>query len=86
MEPLPLRFIPHALERLAFVESQGFGIDEGFVEAAIRGPEKIDIGHGGRVIYQKRIDQDHVLRVICELATDEIVVVTLYPGRVERYG
>ena len=38
-----------------------------------------------RVIAQIDVDERHVLRVVFE-ENDEILVVTLYPGRRGRYG
>ena len=49
-------------------------------------PQRIAEGYKGRKIAQKELDLDHVLRVIYEEHANEIVIVTFYPGRKERYG
>ena len=48
-------------------------------------PQKLEQGYGGRAIAQKGLDHDHVLRVVYEEHPDELVIITFYPGRRERY-
>lgn len=48
-------------------------------------PQRIVEGYKGRKIAQKELDLDHVLRVVYEEHADEIVIITFYPGRKERY-
>jgi len=40
---------------------------------------------GSRYIAQKRITEDHVLRVVYRQEGEDLVVITFYPGRRERY-
>jgi hypothetical protein len=81
----PIRLTTHAVRKLAVLRGWGFQITEETVIGTIRGPEQVHRGYGGRLIAQARIDETHTLRVVFE-ENDEIVVVTLYPGRRERYG
>jgi len=37
------------------------------------------------LIAQKKIDENHVLRVVYEKNNDNILIITIYPGRSERY-
>ena len=42
-------------------------------------------GYKGRMVAQKRLDERHVLRVVYEDKPEHILIITLYPGRRERY-
>ena len=44
-------------------------------------PEEVVQGYKGRLIAQKRVDENHILRVVYEERADHILVVTIYPGR-----
>ena len=48
-------------------------------------PDNIEKGYKGRLIAQKELDEDHVLRVVYEKEADKIIIITLYPGRKKRY-
>ena len=79
-----IRFSPHALEKLALIQLQGFAVNEAIVVEAIRGPQESFPGYLRRFIVQTVLDGEHVLRVVYEEG-EEITVITLYPGRRERY-
>jgi len=64
---------------------RNIAVDKDFIKNAIIYPDKTGYGYKGRLVAQKRLDDDHVLRVVYEEYTDHILVVTLYPGRRERY-
>ena len=51
----------------------------------VKEPEKVEKGRKGRMIAQRTIDVEHVLRVVYEKKDNEIVVITFYPARRERY-
>ena len=70
---------------MTVLESHGFTVDRATIVATIRNPDKTESGYGGREIRQKRLSSSHVLRVVCEVSEDMITVVTMYPGRRERY-
>jgi hypothetical protein len=80
----PVRFTPHALEKLSLTRRQGFSIDEETVVAAVRKSLAVFPGFSGRLIAQAVLDEEHVLRVVYE-EDEEIIVITLYPGRRQRY-
>lgn len=42
-------------------------------------------GYGGRKIAQGPLDESRVLRVVYEEKGDDIIIVTFYPGRRQRY-
>ena len=55
------------------------------VERVVRSPETLRVGVHGRMVAQRGITETHVLRVVYEESEDELVVVTFYPGRKDRY-
>jgi hypothetical protein len=75
----------HAREKFLMLRSHGFAVSEEQVTETIQTPEKIEEGYKGRKVAQRGITERHVLRVIYEEGTDEIRVVTFYPGRRSRY-
>ena len=81
----PIRFTPHAFEKLDLLRGWGFAIDEESIMNAIQQPQEVLVGYLGRSIAQIELDEEHVLRVVYEEG-EEIIVVTLYPGRRQRYG
>ncbi len=81
----PIRFTVHALEKLELMREWGFVIDEEMVIEFLKHPQDIIHGYSGRFIAQSMLDENHVLRVVYEEG-EEILVVTLYPGRRQRYA
>ena len=80
----PVRFTPHALAKLSLTQRHGFAIDEETIVAAVQKPLAVFPGFSGRLIAQSFLDEEHVLRVVYE-EDGEITVITLYPGRRQRY-
>ena len=80
----PVRFTPHALEKLDLVADQGFDVDTGVVTEYVRNPPRIYFGSNNLPIVHVPLDAEHILRVVF---TDvaELVVVTVYPCRRDRY-
>ena len=80
----PIRLTRHALQKLALVQLQGFRLDEETVINVIRTGSDPIPGYSGRLIAQEVLDTEHILRVVYE-ENGEIAVVTMYPGRRQRY-
>jgi hypothetical protein len=78
-------FSKHALLKIEILRAHGIIIDQEFVRKALTHPNKIERGYKGRFIAQKKLDDDHVLRTVYEENDEHILVITLYPGRSERY-
>lgn len=81
----PIRLTEHAELKAKILENHGFQISEEFVKIAIYDPDRIESSYKGRRVAQKVMSESHVLRVIFEEYPEEIVVITLYPGRRESY-
>jgi len=75
----------HAEEKFEILRRHGFVVSKRQVGETLRRPEKVEPGFRGRKIAQRRISEEHVLRVVYEEGRREIRVVTFYPGRRSRY-
>lgn len=76
----------HARLKLEILTEHKVFFTERQIKDAVKKPDKILYGRKNRKIAQKVIDADHVLRVIFEEYKEEIVIITFYPGRRERYA
>ncbi|NOZ60035.1 MAG: DUF4258 domain-containing protein [Euryarchaeota archaeon] len=77
-------FTDHAELKFEILGNHGFRVTKKQVEDTVLKPDKIMEGRKGRLIAQKRIDAEHLLRVVYEKGED-IVIITFYPARRERY-
>ncbi len=75
----------HAKEKFQLLKQFGFEITPDQIEKTIRNPDKIVPQSNGRFIAQRRIAENHVLRVIYRVENEDFVIITFYPGRRERY-
>lgn len=80
-----IRVTDYARIKMEILKSHGFDTSEPMVKEIIASPDKIEPGYRGRWIAQKGLDETHVLRNVYEDNPDEMVVITLYPGRRKRY-
>ncbi|MCS4541945.1 MAG: DUF4258 domain-containing protein [Euryarchaeota archaeon] len=60
-------------------------IDKGIVESTIVSPDRGVIGFHGRTIFEKKINEKHKIRVICEIKGENIKVISCYITKVGRY-
>ena len=80
-----IKFSPHCLLKLKILEAHGLTFSLEFIEMALATPDLVEKGHEGRNIAQKGIDQDLVLRIVYEEDSEELYVITVYPGKKSRY-
>ncbi|MDI6816722.1 MAG: DUF4258 domain-containing protein [Actinomycetota bacterium] len=80
-----VEFTDHALYKIRLLRAHGFEITETSIAEIINYPDNIEEGFEGRLIAQKVIDAQHVLRVVFETTQNKVLVITLYPGRRIRY-
>jgi uncharacterized DUF497 family protein len=86
MSNVVIRFSEHAKIKFDIFTKHGLDLDEATIVAIIEKPEKTVIGYRGRMIAQGRLDANRVLRIVYEEKPEEIIIVTFYPGKRERYG
>lgn len=60
-------------------------IDPDFVIETVRSPDKLETGEEDKLIAQKRLSENLVLRVVYREFNAFILIVTLYPGRRSGY-
>ncbi len=76
---MDLEFTEHSKARM-----HEYNITNNMVIAAVNSPDGIAPGHGGRRIYQKRLN-GYVLRVIIEEHKNVGRVITVYKAKSVRY-
>lgn len=55
------------------------------MKKTVEEPDSVKEGRRDRVIAQRAVDAEHLLRVIYEERGENIVIITFYPARRERY-
>ncbi len=75
----------HVIAKIGILKKHGIDVDKNLVEEIVTHPEKLEVGYKNRLIAQKRIDETHVLRVVYEEKNNIILIITIYPGRINRY-
>ena len=80
-----IRFTTHAESKFSLLEEFGVSISRAQVEEVVKEPAKVEESRKNRKVAQAPLDDAHVLRVVYEESGDELVVVTFYPARRERY-
>jgi len=81
----PIKFSEHSKIIIDILGKHDVSINEKLVEEILRAPSKIEMGYKNRKIAQGGLDYRHVLRIVYEENVNEILVITLYPGRKTRY-
>jgi hypothetical protein len=80
-----IRFSEHSRLKIDVLASRGVILDLDFVFDTVRSPDKLEIGEENKLIAQKRLDENLVLRVVYRDFGSFILIITLYPGRRSRY-
>lgn len=80
-----IRFSDHAQLKIAILASHELTIDPDFVLEAVRSPDRLEKGEEDKLIAQKWLDENLVLRVVYREFNAFILIITLYPGKRSRY-
>ncbi len=80
-----VRFSDHAQLKMEVLASHEVTINPDFVIETVRSPDKLETGEEDKLIAQKRLDENLVLRVVYREFNTFILIITLYPGRRSRY-
>ncbi|HMS34566.1 MAG TPA: DUF4258 domain-containing protein [Ignavibacteria bacterium] len=70
---------------IEILRRHGIYVDKNLIEDIVRDSEKPVQGYKNRLIAQKKINETHVMRVVYEELNNIIEIVTVYPGRINRY-
>lgn len=85
MKTARIRFTGHASEKFEFLRKYGFVVTERDVKDAIAHPDRVD-QRNNLTLAIKSLDDEYGLRVVYRRINDNIVVVTFYPVRRERFN
>ena len=80
-----IKFSNHGILKIQLLKDHGIQVHESFIREMIKSPGKVEKGYRGRLVAQKGLDERHVLRVVYEDKPAYIAIITMYPGRRERY-
>jgi len=80
-----VRLSDHAQLKMEVLANHGVIIDADIVIETVRSPDKLETGEDDKLIAQKRLDENLVLRVVYREFSTFILIITLYPGRRSRY-
>jgi len=83
--PSDIEFSPHSLLKIEILKTHGIDVSREIVENVVRTPDRIEEGYKNRLVAQKGFDKTRVLRVVYEVLSEKLYVVTVYPGRRFRY-
>lgn len=80
-----IRFSDHAQLKMEILASHGVIINADFVVETVRSLDKLETGEEDKLIAQKQLNKNLVLRVVYREFSTLISIITLYPGRRSRY-
>jgi hypothetical protein len=80
-----IAYTRHAEEKFELLKRHGFEVTRKQVEETPTGRDIVIHQAKGRMIAQKGIGERHVLRVIYRQEGEDLVVITFFSGRRERY-
>ena len=80
----PVRFTRHALDKLELLGKWGFTVDQERVIGDMADLHGSTPGYRGRSVAHLQLDEEHILRVVYE-ENGEVVIITMYPARQDRY-
>jgi len=78
-------YTAHARQKYQILKRHACVITEDTVLKTVEEPDNIREGRRNRLIAQRAVNKEHVLRVIYEKQGDNIIIITFYPARRERY-
>ena len=78
-------FTDHAKVKFKILKRHGFEVGEKQIRDIVEKPDSKSKGRKDRFIVQGQVDDTHVIRVIFEIESNKIKIITFYPARRERY-
>ncbi|HOJ39940.1 MAG TPA: DUF4258 domain-containing protein [bacterium] len=78
-------FSKHSLLKIELLKRHGLYLEKDFIEEVVSSPDMVEQGYKNRLIAQKKLGKERVLRVVYEEHPGQILIITLYPGRRQRY-
>jgi len=78
-------FTKHARNKFKILRRHKFLVTKKQVIKTIENPDLVDESRLPLLIAQRKIDRNHVLRIVYKQGLDVIKVITFYPGRIKQY-
>ena len=78
-------FSNHSIDKIEILKKHQIFVDKEFIMDTVKHPDSVHTGYKGRIIAQKLLDENHIIRVIYETQNEDIKIITMYPGRKSRY-
>ncbi len=78
-------FTKHAKNKFKILKRHKFLITEKQAVKTVENPDLVDKSRLPLLIAQRKIDRNHVLRVVYKQEFDVIKIITFYPGRIKQY-
>ena len=83
--PKKVSFTRHAREKFQFLKEYGFEITEASIREAILNPSRVE-RKDDQILALKPLDREYAVRVVYRIVKDNILVVTFYPVKRERFN
>lgn len=83
--PKKVSFTRHAREKFQFLKEYGFEITEASIREAILNPSRVE-RKDDQILALKPLDREYAVRVVYRIVKDNILVVTSYPVKRERFN
>jgi hypothetical protein len=78
-------FTRYAQEKFQFLKGYGFEITEASIREAVLNPSRVE-RKDDQLLALKPLDREYAVRVAYRIVNDNIVVVTFYPVKRERFN
>ncbi|MHA1839539.1 MAG: DUF4258 domain-containing protein [Candidatus Ranarchaeia archaeon] len=80
-----IRFTKHALDKFNILQRYGFILERNQVIDVVANPDRLE--HIGlQEFATKVLNEEYAIRVVYEKRQNQMVVITFYPVRRDRYG
>jgi L-ribulose-5-phosphate 3-epimerase UlaE len=80
-----IRLTKHARDKFEFLRRYGFDISEVSVREAVASPSRVD-RRDDELLALKPLDREYAIRVVYKMVNGNIVVLTFYPVKRERFN
>ena len=80
-----IRLSDHAKQKIEILANHEIALDLNFIIETVRSPDVLETGEENKLIAQKYLNENLVLRVVYREFTAFILIITLYPDKRSRY-
>ncbi|MBI5798496.1 MAG: hypothetical protein HZB10_01015 [Candidatus Yonathbacteria bacterium] len=80
-----ITFTKHAKDKFGILKKYKFSVSEEQVLATVAMPDLTDYSRAPLLIAQRKIDKNHVLRVVYRQERGSVKIITFYPGKSKQY-